>query len=145
LGSLGLGNWSPEAGGTGWLTLGEPGGTGSPDRVFEILSKNPSSEPSYFRIGHSPRHVNPIQTSKQTNKHTNKQQLPFTCTYGFFVTSDSDTQCKQSQARLHAFSQTAHMHGVMPCSSACTIVTSVALEVRAGCLQLWQWYFLPLG
>jgi len=21
------GNWSPEAGGTGWLTLGEPGGT----------------------------------------------------------------------------------------------------------------------
>ena len=46
LGSLGLGDWSPEAGGTGWLTLGEPGGTGSPDRVFEILNKNPSSEPS---------------------------------------------------------------------------------------------------
>ena len=46
LGSLGLGNWSPEAGGTGWLTLGEPGGTGSPHSVFEILSKNPSSEPS---------------------------------------------------------------------------------------------------
>ena len=45
LGSLGLGNWSPEAGGTGWLTLGEPGRTGSPDRVFEILSKHPSSEP----------------------------------------------------------------------------------------------------
>ena len=39
LGSSGLGNWSPEAGGTG-------GGTGSPDSVFEILSKNPSSEPS---------------------------------------------------------------------------------------------------
>ena len=38
LGSLGLGNWSPEAGGTGWLTLGEPGRTDSPDRVFEILS-----------------------------------------------------------------------------------------------------------
>jgi len=26
LGSSGLGNWSPEAGGTGWLTLGETGG-----------------------------------------------------------------------------------------------------------------------
>ena len=26
LGSLGLGDWSPEAGGTGWLTLGETGG-----------------------------------------------------------------------------------------------------------------------
>ena len=38
----GLGKWSPEAGGTGWRTLGEPGGTGSPDRVFKILNKNPS-------------------------------------------------------------------------------------------------------
>ena len=56
LGSLGLGNWSPEAGGTGWLTLGEPGRTDSPDRVFEILNKNPSSEPSKGTIAKDKLH-----------------------------------------------------------------------------------------